>query len=643
MKKTLLFFTKSFLLLCLVGVTFNIQAQVVFQEDFDGISGNTEGGAGTYAFPSGWSLFNVDGHTPESQVDFVNDAWIRLEGSITKPDTCAISTSYYGPAGKSDDWMFTPAIGPLPANCVLKWKADVYDTDFPDGYEVRIMAVAPTSENILTSTILYTQVAENDTWTERQVSLAAYAGMTVHIAFRNTSNDMFLLAIDDISVEIQPNIDAKLKSSGGISEYTMIPAQQVVAPFILQDTIINAGALPLTNVQLQVNVYDESDNQIYTASSPAVPSMVSGAKQYFTVGSWTPETPGQYYFKYFPVIAETDEKPSNDTLTAELIITDTTYARDNSTIVGNLGIGAGTGGYIGQTFTIVNQTDLRSVSYYVNRGYTGEKTACAIWNMSAGLPGEIIAVTDTILYPDDLDHFFTLPVSGGPITLAPGDYLVSVIEFDSTIALAQSAEVFTKGTVWVSWPTQAWANVEDFGSSYTKSFVIRPNLYTCSEIAATGSIIGSTCSTCPDGSISVVPSGGVDSYIYLWNTTETTPDISGLLPGSYTLKITDEMNCSTQSTYEVLNTVGIEETSKSDFTVTPNPNNGKFIISSVSELAGDVTIDIFNLTGEKVYSSKQESSIIIKDTIDLSGIAPGLYVIRFSSAIYTKFAKVIIK
>jgi lysyl endopeptidase len=131
-------------------------------------------------------------------------------------------------------------------------------------------------------------------------------------------------------------------------------------------------------------------------------------------------------------------------------------------------------------------------------------------------------------------------------------------------------------------------------------------------------------------------------HFYLWNTTETTPDITGLLPGNYTLKITDEMNCSTQSTYEVLNTVGIEENIKSDFSVSPNPNDGKFTISSVSELPGDVTIDIFSLTGEKVYSSKHESSIFIKDDIDLSGIAPGLYVIRFSSAVYTKFAKVII-
>ncbi|MCG2793121.1 MAG: hypothetical protein L6262_06225 [Weeksellaceae bacterium] len=31
-----------------------LSAQIVFQEDFDNISGPTAGGPGTYKFPSGW-------------------------------------------------------------------------------------------------------------------------------------------------------------------------------------------------------------------------------------------------------------------------------------------------------------------------------------------------------------------------------------------------------------------------------------------------------------------------------------------------------------------------------------------------------------------------------------------------------------
>lgn len=643
MRKNFTLFIKSLFLLCLVCVTFKMQAQVVFQEDFDGVSGVTSGGPGTYAFPSGWSIFNVDGLTPAVNVSYVNAGWIRRDDfKYNTVDSCAFSGSWYVPMGKADDWMFTPAIGPLPASCILKWNAVVYDDQYPDGYEVRIMTEAPTAENILTSTVLFTQPAENATWTARQISLTAYQGMTVYIAFRNISDDKFLLAIDDITVESQIDTDISLKSVGRLSQYTMIPTQQV-APVVLQDDIKNEGSLAVTNVQLKVKVYDDADNLVHTASSEVVPSLAPGAQQYFTAGSWTPVNAGKYHVAYFPVMTETDEVVSNDTLVDNIEITDTTYARDGGNIEGNLGIGAGTGGFLGQQFTIVNNTDLRSVSYFINRGYTGEKTACAIWSMNAGKPDVMIAVTDTILYPDDSARLYTVPISGGSISLTPGEYVFTVIEFDSTLSLAQTGVVFTPGTVWVSWPSQQWANIESFGSSFTKSFFIRPNMYMCSEILSDEIIIGATCSDCPDGSINVVASGGSGLYSYLWNTSETTPEISGLLPGNYTLKISDAMNCIAENIYTVLNTVGVEENSISGFTVTPNPNNGQFIVSSVSELPGNVAIDIFNLTGEKVYSSTCQSSFILKDTIDLSANAPGMYIIRISSVNYTRFLKVIVQ
>jgi hypothetical protein len=39
---------------------FKLSSVPLFSEDFDGISGPNAGGAGTYAFPSGWFLRNVD-------------------------------------------------------------------------------------------------------------------------------------------------------------------------------------------------------------------------------------------------------------------------------------------------------------------------------------------------------------------------------------------------------------------------------------------------------------------------------------------------------------------------------------------------------------------------------------------------------
>jgi len=58
-----------------------------------------------------------------------------------------------------------------------------------------------------------------------------------------------------------------------------------------------------------------------------------------------------------------------------------------------------------------------------------------------------------------------------------------------------------------------------------------------------------------DGAISVVTSGGVGARTYSWlypdGTTTTTPNISGLVPGQYTLTIKDENNCEYKETYVV--------------------------------------------------------------------------------------------
>ncbi len=80
----------------------------------------------------------------------------------------------------------------------------------------------------------------------------------------------------------------------------------------------------------------------------------------------------------------------------------------------------------------------------------------------------------------------------------------------------------------------------------------------CMVINVTGSVICalttqmyqdaySSCGTCADGSASVNVYGGAGPYIYTWNTLpqQTTFNASGLLPGMYTVCITDANGCNT--------------------------------------------------------------------------------------------------
>lgn len=81
-----------------------------------------------------------------------------------------------------------------------------------------------------------------------------------------------------------------------------------------------------------------------------------------------------------------------------------------------------------------------------------------------------------------------------------------------------------------------------------------------------------------DGAIDINVSGGQSPYAYLWSNNQTTQDISGLAPGTYSVVVTDDNDCETGlSDIIVLDNIGIEELSQLGG-VYPNPFNGSFYL-----------------------------------------------------------------
>jgi hypothetical protein len=543
----------------LFATLLSMQAQVIFYEDFDGISGPTAGGAGTYTFPSGWFLRNVDNRTPDAQVAYVNEAWERREDfNFNVGDSCAFSTSWYSPVGAANDFMWTPMIGPLPANTVLSWNAVTYDPSYPDGYEVRIMTTAPTGgtgvigNQITNSTVLFTIAAENSAWTARSVNLSAYAGQSVYIGFRNMSTDKFLLCIDDIKLEVQVNIDLELLFADTATEYTLIPQTQTAA-LNFNGTIRNNGLNTLSNASAQVNVYNGTTN-VYSATSVGG-TLVSGSTATWTVPSFTPSGAGVYTVEYIALQSSgTDQLPTNDTMWQTFIVTDSTYARDDGTVTGSLGVGAGNG-YLGQTFVVSNTDLLTSIGMYVTRGYTGRNMGLCVWNTDAqGVPTTILVTTDTMQYPDDSADYYVFTLTNGPLMLNPGTYVVTAIEFDSTLALGTTNNLFTANKTWVDWsanPIAGWANNEDF--NFSVSYVIRPNFGdVCLNNAVALSSTQSSCISCADGSATAVATGTDGTVTYNWAPAGgNAATATGLTTGVYTVTVTDGYGCVTMDTITV--------------------------------------------------------------------------------------------
>jgi hypothetical protein len=111
-----------------------------------------------------------------------------------------MSTSYYTPAGTSNDWLISPQFTVSGASPTLYWDAKSQDVTYLDGYKVML---APNGgNNISDFTVqLYTNPGENSSWASRAVALTPYIGQTVRIAFVNNSTDDFLLLVDNIKVD----------------------------------------------------------------------------------------------------------------------------------------------------------------------------------------------------------------------------------------------------------------------------------------------------------------------------------------------------------------------------------------------------------------------------------------------------------
>lgn len=501
---------KTFTLLFILSFfALTSRAQIIFQEDFDVIGGPTAGGPGTYTFPAGWLLRNVDNRTPDAPVAYVNEAWERREDfahSVT--DSVAFSTSWYNPTGAADDWMWTPPIVLPEASGLIRlsWNAVAYDASFRDGYEVRVMAEPniPTGgtgvlgNQVSASTVVFSVAGENSSWTRREVDLSSYVGQTIRIAFRNISNDKFLLAIDDVLVERVLDFDAAIVSPFK-TVFTKTPVGQNL-PYLPYGRISNMGTNALVGAYIKATVYDNANQEVFsTQSAPVnVPSLAT-SDTLWAAAPFVADATGKYTVRITTVLpGVTDQRPSNDEAVDSLEITQTVFARDNGITVGALGIGAVNGGYLGTIYPIHSATELSALSVYlVNTVLSGEiHTGATAWSVRNGAPDALLSSSPTrALSSSDASkwHDFRFEPT---VNLLPGDTVfIGMTELDSTLSIGQASGVFLPRTNFVDWPANpipGWGSVEQYGAGFAKQFMIRANFECTTDPTATSVPSGNT-------------------------------------------------------------------------------------------------------------------------------------------------------
>ena len=141
-----------------------------------------------------------------------------------------------------------------------------------------------------------------------------------------------------------------------------------------------------------------------------------------------------------------------------------------------------------------------------------------------------------------------------------------------------------------------------------------------------------------DGSAYVEIYGGTAPYTIIWSNNAQGYEIEGLLPGYYSVMVSDANNCLTTQAFEIIWSTYSDELSVSPVFVYPNPAKDIVIIETASQIADMLVIT--DILGKVIITLKPDAE---KTEMDISTLSEGVYFIRVLISDTYKVEKLIVR
>jgi hypothetical protein len=121
---------------------------------------------------------------------------------------------------------------------------------------------------------------------------------------------------------------------------------------------------------------------------------------------------------------------------------------------------------------------------------------------------------------------------------------------------------------------------------------------------------------------------------YLWSTGSFSPTIAVSTAGTYTVTVTDFRDCKGSDDIKVsfwpqgLSEIGNGQS----WSIFPNPAFESITLVSLASISDDIDVSLYNAAGEVVLRKQDLQQGMVKESIDVSGFASGVYLIKVNSA-----------
>lgn len=201
------------------------------------------------SLPANWVLISdgktvptsaFNGAAPGLVTGLNANAWFPF--AFTAGNYAMASTSVFSPTGQADRWLITPAFNVTSVNTLLKW--DDNDLNSGEKLEVLVSPTAGTTAASFTTSLSNAAAGNAGASATHGLSLAAYNGQSIRIAFREHNTNVWGLYLDNVSTTIVAAADGSLDAVS----FPRVVGSPSSTP--VKITVSNQGAATISSLKI---------------------------------------------------------------------------------------------------------------------------------------------------------------------------------------------------------------------------------------------------------------------------------------------------------------------------------------------------------------------------------------------------------